>query len=724
MSKRRQANVVIVSILVLGILCLLSPSVWANPQSGAESKAEATQAGVMPAELAAASPDPVSNGDLGRSISLANGVAATLEEIYLIPQEEGQILYVQLAVNNRSGQPFDFYPFWLRVESTYGERFKVSFVEEQRSSRVFPQSTKSFAYFALLPHQFGREDIKVHLIKWDFSMPSYERLVHSFTLPSHLEPKTVAEGETGYLEVYGVPIGVEVTQARVMENSQRKMGIFTLRLVNQGNRAVSLPAYDYYLQGQGYLFPAEKTSSEQELLLLPKIEKKLTIRVPMAVDADIVEYRLVMAEPKQKVEPGFSVPKTSFALKVAEGPTGGLAVGETTTIMSGNHEFDIRVENIHLLPTTNLENMLSYDVYLTNKNNSRVALPELVSYVHVPNENPKLAKQKEEEKKELFPHEELKLTMYASLPGKANLKDVQITLESKLGTSGEDELAEVYATYQVSLGTLVREGAVAREEHHFSDLGDRSVIKHYQTTTYETNYSTLLVSQFLIENKETRPIRVPEYKGYYRAENGAMFPVQYKGKEGELINPGGAAVITFWAEVNKGLDLKGMSLVLGIPVDEESEAMTEPVRFQVLHVNTPVRRSTAYPVSYHISSMRASAGLREEVRRVSIEDDPNGLGYFREIGAVSLEYTMRKDFQPNILPDGYERTLTFELVDSSGYVRDRRENVSLDKEILNGKNMLSLSANVPLAEVFSLRVKVYENFEHGRQLIGTYSIGF
>src|SRR5690606_33579566 len=132
----------------------------------------------MPAELAAASPDPVSNGDLGRSISLANGVAATLEEIYLIPQEEGQILYVQLAVNNRSGQPFDFYPFWLRVESTYGERFKVSFVEEQRSSRVFPQSTKSFAYFALLPHQFGREDIKVHIIKWDFSMPSYERLVH------------------------------------------------------------------------------------------------------------------------------------------------------------------------------------------------------------------------------------------------------------------------------------------------------------------------------------------------------------------------------------------------------------------------------------------------------------------------------------------------------------------------------------------------------------------
>src|SRR5690606_13012827 len=133
--------------------------------------------------------------------------------------------------------------------------------------------------------------------------------------------------------------------------------------------------------------------------------------------------------------------------------------------------------------------------------------------------------QKEEDKKELFPEEELKLTMFATLPDKANYNNLIITFESKLGENpgGEaDALEEVYASYHVSVGQVKQEGTQAREAHHFSDLGDRSTIQVHQTTTYETNYSKLLVSQFIVENKEQKPIKVPEYKGYYKSASGAM----------------------------------------------------------------------------------------------------------------------------------------------------------------------------------------------------------
>lgn len=77
--------------------------------------------------------------------------------------------------------------------------------------------------------------------------------------------------------------------------------------------------------------------------------------------------------------------------------------------------------------------------------------------------------------------------------------------------------------------------------------------------------------------------------------------------------------------------------------------------------------------------------------------------------------------EDNVLDDGYERTLSFELRNSGGTLLDRREDVNLG-DLNSGKNVISMDANVRLHEVFSLRVRVYENFENSRKSIGTYSI--
>lgn len=722
MKSKQKLTTLIIRIMVIAMLATFYPA-----QSLASQQVEGIESNLGTGATPEQQAIPIDKKDIGREIPLASGVGVVLKEVHLIPAESGQIIYLNLELSNQSDSPFNFYPYWLRVQSTVGERFKVQLVDEQKSYYIYPGSSRSFAYYAEVPHQFTASDLNIQLIKWDFSTTNYEQLLHIFDLPEQLETDVVAVGEQGRIEIQGVPISVEISSARAIEGALRKTGHFTIRLLNQGVRSVNLPAFEYFLQGEGFTYPAELAHGNQEkLMLLPHVEKTINLRVPMAVDSHLEHYRLVMAEPKQDAEPSFAVPLTSFALALPDTKAGGLSVGEPTTIMYGAHDFELKVENIQLLPTTNLENMLSYDLYLTNKTNSRVALPELVSYVHVQHESPVLAIQKKEDKQELFPEEEIKLTMFATLPDRANLNDLSITFESKLGDHPDadvDAFEEVYAAYHVSVNQLKREGTLAREAHHFSNLGDRSTIQVQQSTTYETNYSKLVVSQFIVENKEQKPIRVPEYKGYFKSASGAIFPAHYKGKAGEIINPNGSAVLTYWAEVGKDVDLKEMQLVLGIPIDEESEAITEATRFQVIGTSDPVRRSTAYPLQYRISGMRASAALREELRRTSLDDDPYGLGYFREVGSVSLEYTLRKDYQPNVLADGYERTLSFELLDSNGYVRDRLENVSLDKNIISGKNSLSLSANVPLYEVPSLRIRVYENFEHGRQLIGTYSIG-
>lgn len=664
--------------------------------------------------------DQIDMGSLGKEVKFLGESTVALKQIHLIPTESGQVLFTTIEVNNKSTQELDFYPYWIKMQTNNGGKFPVSIVDGKKNSRILPSAKETFSYYAIVPKHIKLSDLVVKLIKWDFAMLNYERQIHTFTMPAILVLPTIESGESYVFDVQGIPVRSSISNIQILSSAKSKKVSIKLSYLNQGLRAVILPTYEYMLKdAEGVSYPVALKVDEAGANMLPRIMKETDLTAEIPLEADINDFILLISEPKEALENSLYIPLVNYKLEIVEeeiNPVEVKNINEVAIVKYNSLDFHLSIRNLRVLPTSSFENVIAYDVVLKNLNDKRVAIPNLSSHIFVTGKTAVLAKLTEKKVQLMYPEEEIVLNMVATFPENIDFNGMTISFqidqeEGKDETKNESKDKDL-ATFKVFNRNFKNEKELIEGAFHFSDLGRVSTIKFLSTSRYDYWGAEIIVSTFLVENKDIRPIKVPEYTGFYKSTEGELYTASYQGKKDTIISPRRSAIVTYWAELPNGMDISNLELVLGQPLEKTNEVLIESATFLAIGDTIPKREIrnhskndiftySMFPYNFKIKDMKLST-----------------------IGEISAQFYLEKSFTINVIPNGEPRTLTFEVLDAEGTVLERTKEYNIETELNEGINNISFNVQKSSMGFYGLSVRLYENFGNGKGLIGTFSLEF
>lgn len=704
MSKySKKLAAVIITIMVLGSNAILPyPTVYG---SGTDPSTEKTER--------------IDMGSLGKEVKFLGESTVVLTQIHLIPTDNGQVLYTTIEVKNKSTQELDFYPYWIKMQTKNGGKFPVSIVSEKKNTRIAPSAKETFSYFAVVPNHIEVSDLIIMLIKWDFSMPNYERRIFTFKMPERIILPTIQSGESYVFNVQGIPVNSNISNIHVGSGVESKKVTIQVSYLNQGLRAVKLPAYEYMLKdGEGVSYPVAVRVDDIEANILPRIKKETELTVEIPLESDINDFQLLISEPKKDINNPIYIPLVSYVLDIIQGEsesTEAKNINEVAVVKYDGLDFYLSVRDLRVLPTSSFEKVISYDVVLKNKNDKKVAIPDLNSNVFVSGSIPVMAKITEKKTQLMYPDEEIVLNMVATFPEDIDVNGMKVTFQKNQNNS--EGVSDAYterdlATFNVFNRNFRSEGSPITGLYHFNDLGQKSTIKLHNTSTYEYWGSEIIVSSFLIENKDSRPISIPEYIGFFKSTEGELFNANYIGRKDNVISPRRSALITYWVELPKGIDLKKLELVLGQALSDNVEVLSEAATFLAIGDTLPkteIRNQGSYDIlSYNMFPYL----IKLQGMRLSGD------------GSSSVQFYVEKSFVPNIITDGEPRTLTFDFVASDGSILESVKEINVEKGLTEGKNKVTFNVQDPSMDLRGLSVRIYETFDKGRNLVGVFYVDY
>lgn len=704
MSKySKKLAAVIITIMVLGSNAILPyPTVYG---SGTDPSTEKTEL--------------IDMGSLGKEVKFLGESTVVLTQIHLIPTDNGQVLYTTIEVKNKSTQELDFYPYWIKMQTKNGGKFPVSIVSEKKNTRIAPSAKETFSYYAVVPNHIEVSDLIIMLIKWDFSMPNYERRIFTFKMPERIILPTIQSGESYVFNVQGIPVNSNISNIHVGSGVESKKVTIQVSYLNQGLRAVKLPAYEYMLKdGEGVSYPVAVRVDDIEANILPRIKKETELTVEIPLEADINDFQLLISEPKKDMNNPIYIPLVSYVLDIIQGEsesTEAKNINEVAVVKYDGLYFYLSVRDLRVLPTSSFEKVISYDVVLKNKNDKKVAIPDLNSNVSVSGSTPVMAKITEKKTQLMYPDEEIVLNMVATFPEDIDVNGMKVTFQKNQNNS--EGVSDAYterdlATFNVFNRNFRSEGSPITGLYHFNDLGQKSTIKLHNTSTYEYWGSEIIVSSFLIENKDSRPISIPEYIGFFKSTEGELFNANYIGRKDNVISPRRSALITYWVELPKGIDLKKLELVLGQALSDNVEVLSEAATFLAIGDTLPkteIRNQGSYDIlSYNMFPYL----IKLQGMRLSGD------------GSSSVQFYVEKSFVPNIITDGEPRTLTFDFVASDGSILESVKEINVEKGLTEGRNKVTFNVQDPSMELRGLSVRIYEIFDKGRNLVGVFYVDY
>lgn len=704
MSKySKKLAAVIITIMVLGSNAILPyPTVYS---SGTDPSTEKTER--------------IDMGSLGKEVKFLGESTVVLTQIHLIPTDNGQVLYTTIEVKNKSTQELDFYPYWIKMQTKNGGKFPVSIVSEKKNTRIAPSAKETFSYYAVVPNHIEVSDLIIMLIKWDFSMPNYERRIFTFKMPERIILPTIQSGESYVFNVQGIPVNSNISNIHVGSGVESKKVTIQVSYLNQGLRAVKLPAYEYMLKdGEGVSYPVAVRVDDIEANILPRIKKETELTVEIPLESDINDFQLLISEPKKDMNNPIYIPLVSYVLDIIQGEsesTEAKNINEVAVVKYDGLYFYLSVRDLRVLPTSSFEKVISYDVVLKNKNDKKVAIPDLNSNVFVSGSIPVMAKITEKKTQLMYPDEEIVLNMVATFPEDIDVNGMKVTFQKNQNNS--EGVSDAYterdlATFNVFNRNFRSEGSPITGLYHFNDLGQKSTIKLHNTSTYEYWGSEIIVSSFLIENKDSRPISIPEYIGFFKSTEGELFNANYIGRKDNVISPRRSALITYWAELPKGINLKKLELVLGQALSDNVEVLSEAATFLAIGDTLPkteIRNQGSYDIlSYNMFPYL----IKLQGMRLSGD------------GSSSVQFYVEKSFVPNIITDGEPRTLTFDFVASDGSILESVKEINVEKGLTEGRNKITFNVQDPSMELRGLSVRIYETFDKGRNLVGVFYVDY
>lgn len=228
-------------------------------------------------------------------VGLKANATLSIRDAQFLMQEKGRVLTFTVSINNNGNSSIDLIDYWLRVKTKSGKSFKATVIDSQKDITSIPaKSSKYLTYYAVVDSSTKVSDLQFEIIKWDFSMPNYERQLGVIKASSKETNKVAAFKDKTM--IYGSSkIRSAIKQAFITKDSTSAYITINVLLENAGLNTTDLSNMRFYIQTESNSVYKVSASELEQATIQPKERKIATLNVKLPLQVASKPLALVVA---------------------------------------------------------------------------------------------------------------------------------------------------------------------------------------------------------------------------------------------------------------------------------------------------------------------------------------------------------------------------------------------------------------------------------------------
>jgi hypothetical protein len=568
----------------------------------------------------------VKSAAIGRA-DIGGGSYMELKDVSILPGDDGNTAAFTLTIYNGGQTDLEFIDYWVRLQSKNGNQFTVNLLAKDKDKNRIPSATsQDFRFYSKLNSTTTLQDLEFKLIKWDFSLTNFERIVGQLTVPADYSYVTPADSKR-IISISGVPFKMNIRRAAISQNDENYLPTIYMDMENNGTSGVKLPELQFYIHTKtGLIYPLQASAFSKDTAIQPLVKKEgvLTGTIPREVDPE--GWKLVVTQSVAGTggSESLALPMAFFELPAAT--TEDVSIGNDYHFSNKSGTYTARLTSLQRLPWED-QDILTATLSLINDGSKSLPIPELAAYLMLDDAVKVEAKTIRTDKViGIAPGKEITLQIAGKIPYTYEFQGIKLFLQEKDADKTVDLLTFHHNTELMNMAVIP-----AKETKLYTDIGLKSAYKVREVHTFTGDAADVFAVQMDVDNQEKRFADVRKQVAQFKTEDGAVFPAKISEIKTK-VTPGGKAALFMWATLPKGTKTTDIQLLLGDEViipstDNKAEAKQDgyvnAVAFQLpVEDNEPKDSFTdldLYP--YTVSFSRFGTQANFENNTVTLEFD-------------------------------------------------------------------------------------------------------
>lgn len=415
-----------------------------------------------------------------------------------------RVAYFTLSIFNGENTSMDFNDYWIKVMNTSGAKFSpVINSVDSKKRKIAPNTTTTIGFSVKLNYSTNLSDLKFQIIKWDFSQPSYERILGTIAVPKSYTT-TVPYGSSKMITSESYKLKTAASSLQLVNVGQVSEASVSLVIENSGDKSVKLPEYNYYIRnsaGNYYRLESDLTADTE---LAPKEKRIVSLYAKLPQVKDKTTYQLYVSS--TDTESKAEIPVGYYGLIIKSEVNVYTKPGASKTFNISDVPVRSKIQDILVDGSGDIQNIY-LNINYQNIGKEAVSLP---GYQYsILTENGTVYPMKAEEFKDsLLPNISTSLSLTATIPSDVSTKGMKLLIQKpKEDKKNNDYLIAIYNVPEMNQSNVSVNTTTLKNKDGLYEVK----VNKLQRLPWEDND----IINVLIEvtNKGKEAATVPEIKG-------------------------------------------------------------------------------------------------------------------------------------------------------------------------------------------------------------------
>lgn len=492
-------------------------------------------------------------------VSLGGNSTAEIKQINLFPNGGTKTAAFTLSIYNGGSTDLLFIDYWVKLQSKSGSSFNVKVIDQDKDkNRIAAKTSQDFTFYSEVSNSLDVDDLIVKVIKWDFSVSSFERTLGQISIPTGYTGINATQ-TAKTLDIDGVKIELSFSDVILANRDGNLQASTNLTLVNKGQRKALIPStLKVFIQTtEGYVY--ELSGNFENLSVDPQLKSNVQLKATLPGTLKSQNWKLILVQ--NDATSKLNIPIAAFPGRVGTS-TGGSIASKTTKFSTKAGTYNVKLNGIQKMPWGD-EDIITAELVISNPGKITLALPIMtgdfiLEGVSTGSDNTKLVQL--DNVMNLRAGAEATIILYVKVPYTYEYDDVELILETK--DTKEATTAFTVASFKYDTQELALPVIGKDQIHVLDNVGKKANITVEDAYMFNGVESSLFYANLVMENKEKRPSNLIKLEGYIRAEDDSLFPATISTVK-SVINPGGKALISVSSVIPDSYKDNKLDIIIG-----------------------------------------------------------------------------------------------------------------------------------------------------------------
>ncbi|MFC4812012.1 hypothetical protein [Paenibacillus sp. GCM10023250] len=600
-------------------------------------------------------------------VKLSSSAYLNIRDVHFLMQGQGKVLVYSVSFTNNGNSSLNLIDYWLRVKTKSGKTFKTTPIDADKDIKDIPAKTTQYlTYYTVVDSQTKLTDLSFQVLKWDFSVANYERMLGTIQYPAKGTDKVAAFKDATMLYDHN-KIRSAIKQSYITTDATNAYLVVNLLVENVGFQSSDLTKMNFFVQTDSLsVYNVTAAGLDQTTTIQPKERKIVTLHatIPLAVAGKALSLVVAQNDEASKVQ----LPVGVFALPATK-PLAAAPVGKTRLVYMSGSPTNTNAGQAFLSQGTSSKD-ISLEFRMTNIGTASIASPALDYFIVTASGTSYPLTYEKEENAVLLPKIEKTISLAGQIPTNVNLTNAKLVVKSQ---ATDKEKPYIIGTY--ALQTATQQGSLGGSFTYKDFSVKLNTVQRAPSSDHD-----ILVATLSVTNRSTATVQIPSLGGYFMV-NGVRIGTEQKAVAMDnsiTIGPGVTTEFVVYSEIPYTTSIDKIAFVSTEPVQDKPGKQLYQFSAQQLSVIPSKRPEDTYAIN--------SIGKRSTVNvlRTAIFNGATKNNFYAEFEAVNNELRSAA-----IAPlGGY-------IVDQKGIVVPVQFATVKDKLSPNGKALLSAFASIP-----------------------------